>query len=433
VGEFNVCSLFSGGGGLDLGIHRAIHGARTVVYVEVEAYACACLAARMAEGTLAPALIWTDVCTFDGKPWRGVVDLVAGGSPCQDLSVAGKRAGLDGSRSGLFFEFIRIVGEIRPEWVFWENVGGATKSLPRIFAAFEELGYVGAAVKVRASDVGAPHQRARIFLLGRLADSQRDDGRTDESRWQPKGRVVAGGTGAELADTELHAVRVESGRSSDGESASRPAGAWGEVADGDGRGLASVGEAHDDDDGRDAPWDDDDGRGAELWLENDIRLGLDGDEIAERLADAERGRREVALQHRDGGGQEDRGGQADRPGVRGGLGDPEELADPSGSGPQERVGDVVALREEAAGPEGEASERSHRPEWPPGPDGDWSNISTRFFPAQSNLCGVDDGVARKLEHSVWADRLRLLGNGVVPAQASEAFRFLYEATFKQHP
>ena len=97
---------FSGCGGLGLGLHRAIRGARTVLHVEVEAYACAVLASRMEEGALDWAPIFSDVCRFDGRPWRGVVDCVVGGSPCQDLSIAGKRAGLGGARSGLFFELM---------------------------------------------------------------------------------------------------------------------------------------------------------------------------------------------------------------------------------------------------------------------------------------------------------------------------------------
>jgi DNA (cytosine-5)-methyltransferase 1 len=71
----------------------------------------------MADGSLEPAPIFTDVTAFDGRPWRGAVDFVEGGSPCQDLSVAGKRAGIGGKRSGLFGEYIRIVEEVQPSFV----------------------------------------------------------------------------------------------------------------------------------------------------------------------------------------------------------------------------------------------------------------------------------------------------------------------------
>lgn len=174
----SVLSLFAGGGGLDLGLSSAC-GARSVCYVEREAFAAAVLVARMEDGSLAAAPIWSDVTVFDGRPWRGIVDCVAGGSPCRDMSITGKHAGLDGKQSGLFWELVRIVGEVRPEWVFWENVAGARKFLPRIFGAFESLGYSGAAVALRASDVGAPHRRERIFLLAHNPEHGRREGRTE--------------------------------------------------------------------------------------------------------------------------------------------------------------------------------------------------------------------------------------------------------------
>lgn len=161
-----IVSLFAGGGGLDLGVHLAARGrARTVVYVERDAYAAACLVARMEEASLAPAPVWDDAVSFSGRPWSGVVDCLAFGSPCQDLSVAGRQAGLRGSRSGLFFEGLRIADECEAPLIFWENVGGASRALPDVFAALEGYGYTGCAVGLRASDVGAPHGRRRIFVL----------------------------------------------------------------------------------------------------------------------------------------------------------------------------------------------------------------------------------------------------------------------------
>lgn len=137
-----------------------------MVYIEREAFAAAVLVARMEEAQLASAPIWDDVCTFDARPWRGLVDLVAGGTPCQDLSLAGKRAGLDGERSRLFFEHVRIAVECEAPFFFWENVAGATRAVPRVCEHLAENGYRnGAWTVVRASDVGAPHERARIFLL----------------------------------------------------------------------------------------------------------------------------------------------------------------------------------------------------------------------------------------------------------------------------
>ena len=163
--EFNVLSVCSGGGGLDAGIRLAIPNARTVCYLEREAPAVAALVAGMEKGALDEAPVWSDASTFDGRHWRGVVDCVAGGTPCQDMSVAGKRAGLGGSRSGLFWKFRRIVRQVRPRFVLWENVGGATSALPTVGRAFARAGYRGAWVRLSASDVGASHGRARVFAL----------------------------------------------------------------------------------------------------------------------------------------------------------------------------------------------------------------------------------------------------------------------------
>lgn len=195
---FNIAELFSGAGGLGLGIERVVRGARTVVHVEREAFACAVLASRMEEGRLASAPIWTDVCTFDGRAWRGVLDCLAFGSPCQDLSLAGKRAGLDGERSGLFFEGLRIAVEAEVPLVFWENVGGAGGALHRVFDAFEAAGYSGKACSLRASDVGASHERLRYFVLAHRDDQgkrQRQGLNSDLGRWP-------GDCGEEVADSD---------------------------------------------------------------------------------------------------------------------------------------------------------------------------------------------------------------------------------------
>lgn len=90
---FNVLSLCSGIGGLDLGLRLALPQARTVCYAEREVYPAAVLAARIADGALDDAPIWSDLRRFDGQPWRGVVDCIIGGYPCQPFSLAGKRLG----------------------------------------------------------------------------------------------------------------------------------------------------------------------------------------------------------------------------------------------------------------------------------------------------------------------------------------------------
>jgi DNA (cytosine-5)-methyltransferase 1 len=161
-----LLELFAGAAGLGLGLHCAIPGLRTVGYVEREAYAASVLVARMADALLDQAPIWDDVGTFDGRPWCGVVDLLAGGFPCQDISVAGKGAGLAGARSGLWSEFARIISEVRPRYVFIENVAALrSRGLDSVLSNLAALGFDAEWTCYRASDAGAPHRRDRIFIL----------------------------------------------------------------------------------------------------------------------------------------------------------------------------------------------------------------------------------------------------------------------------
>jgi len=157
-------SLFSGIGGLDLGLREL--GVRAVCHVERDAYAAACLVARMDEASLDPAPVWDDVRTFDGRRWRGVVDCICGGFPCQDISLAGKRVGIGGERSGLWSEFARIVEEIEPGLVLIENVAAlVTAGLDRVLRDLDALRFDAEWGLFRASDIGAPHRRSRLFIL----------------------------------------------------------------------------------------------------------------------------------------------------------------------------------------------------------------------------------------------------------------------------
>lgn len=163
----NGLALFAGVGGLELGLRLAIGpGYRSVCHVERDAFAAATLVARMEDATMDPASVWDDVSTFDGKPWRGVVDLVSGGFPCQDISVAGSGAGIDGSRSGLWSEYARIVREVGPRFVFVENVPALVgRGLDRVLGDLAELGFNAEWDVFSAGGVGAPHLRRRIFIL----------------------------------------------------------------------------------------------------------------------------------------------------------------------------------------------------------------------------------------------------------------------------
>lgn len=329
----NVLSFCSGYGGLDLGVDLATGGAtRVVCHVEREAFAAAVLAARMAEEVVAPAPVWSDLRTFDGRPWRGVVDLITGGYPCQPFSHAGKRLGEQDERH-LWPDIARVIGEVEPGIVFFENVAGhLTLGFDAVRADLERLGYRVAAGLFSAAEVGASHRRERLFILG-VADAQLpvDAGqrRHRNARLRPTSvRLEAGGDS--VADTLHDHGRPGSAEQAEGTQGNR-----------EGRGPAVCGDAL-----------------ADAMLER-----TQGSDVEDQEQEHAQGRC----------------GQLD--------------LFPPGPGERARWDDIIANR----------------------PD---------FAPAtQRELRGVVDGRASRL------DRLRALGNGVVPLVAAYAFTSLWACLF----
>ena len=157
-------ALFAGAGGGILG--GILLGWRTVCAIELDPYCRQVLLARQRDGMLPRFPIWDDVRTFDGKPWRGHVDVISGGFPCQDISCAGRGAGIGGERSGLWSEFARIIGEVRPRFAFVENSPNlTTRGLGRVLGDLAEMGFDARWGVLGACHSGAPHQRARIWLV----------------------------------------------------------------------------------------------------------------------------------------------------------------------------------------------------------------------------------------------------------------------------
>lgn len=158
-----VLDLFSGIGGFSLGLDRA--GFETVAFCEASPYCQKVLAKHW------PGIpIHDDIRTLDGEQYRGTVELVCGGFPCQDLSIAGHKRGIDGSRSGLFREMLRVVSECGPRFVIFENVAELLiGERGQWFAVFlNELAQIGLDAEwhcVSASSVGANHRRARIWIV----------------------------------------------------------------------------------------------------------------------------------------------------------------------------------------------------------------------------------------------------------------------------
>lgn len=159
--------LFSGIGGISLALRPWV---RTVAYCEIERYATAVLLSRQMDGTLDRAPVWDDVTTLNGRTLSkaGIrhVDIISGGFPCQDISVAGAGAGVGGLRSGLFREIIRLAGELRPTFIYLENVPAiTTRGLGTVLGALAEIRYDCRWGCLSAYDVGAPHQRDRWWCL----------------------------------------------------------------------------------------------------------------------------------------------------------------------------------------------------------------------------------------------------------------------------
>jgi DNA (cytosine-5)-methyltransferase 1 len=175
--SLNELALFAGAGGGILGGH--LLGWRTVCAVEWEQYPASVLCARQNDGLLPPFPIWDDVQTFKGEPWRGIVDVISGGFPCTDISAAGKGAGIDGEASGMWREMARIIHEVRPRYVFVENSPMLTsRGLGRVLGDLAAMGFDARWGVLGAADVGAPHQRDRIWIVakwrGQLPHAQHD-------------------------------------------------------------------------------------------------------------------------------------------------------------------------------------------------------------------------------------------------------------------
>jgi DNA (cytosine-5)-methyltransferase 1 len=171
----NELALFAGAGGGILGGH--LLGWRTVCAVEWDAYAASVLVARQNDGTLLPFPIWDDVQTFDGRPWRGRVDVVSGGFPCQDISAAGKGAGISGERSGTWGHMARIIGEVRPGCALVENSPELThRGLGTVLGDLAEMGYNAKWGVLGAGRLGGCHNRERIWVLALDSDLHKYEG-----------------------------------------------------------------------------------------------------------------------------------------------------------------------------------------------------------------------------------------------------------------
>lgn len=155
----NVLDLFSGIGGFSLGLERATF--HTVAFCEVEPYARSVLAKHWPNIPCHP-----DIRQLEGRQIAGSVEVVCGGFPCQDISEAGKRKGIDGERSGLWKDFARIISEVRPRWAIIENSPKLrANGLGRVLSDLAAIGYDAEWSIVSACSLGFPHVRKRMFIV----------------------------------------------------------------------------------------------------------------------------------------------------------------------------------------------------------------------------------------------------------------------------
>lgn len=175
VRPWHLLSLCDGYGGTELAL-RSVARVRTVARVERDAYAAAVLVERMGEARLDQCPVWDDVATFDGRAWRGRVDIVAAGFPCPDFSSAGLRAGVDGEH-WLWPECFEVIRQVGPSIVLLENVPGLVRlgGLTRVLSDLADDGFDAEWGLLAAAAVGAPHERERWWLVAwsDVADASR--------------------------------------------------------------------------------------------------------------------------------------------------------------------------------------------------------------------------------------------------------------------
>jgi DNA (cytosine-5)-methyltransferase 1 len=208
--------LFSGIGGLSYALQDYVY---PVAFCEIDPYCQSVLLSRMADGSLRDRPIWDDIRTLQGKPFERHVDIIYGGFPCQDISVAGDGQGLEGDRSGLFFEILRLAKEIKPRIIFLENVPAiSSRGGLQVVREIAEMGYDCRWCVISAASVGAIHRRERWFLLakakscdGRRYKATKIPGQKEQSRSGSFSKSISNSQSVRLEKKRLP-VREEKGQ-----------------------------------------------------------------------------------------------------------------------------------------------------------------------------------------------------------------------------
>ncbi|NTE87223.1 DNA cytosine methyltransferase [Agrobacterium rubi] len=394
--HLNLISICTGGFGLDLGVELAISSARTVCMVEREAFAVAQLVSAMEEGHMAPAPIWSDARTFNGRAWRGAVDGLIGGIPCQPHSLAGRKGGQNDERD-LWSDARRIIVQSRARFVLIENVSGMLSAgsdeiagAERVCRDLHKLGFAVEGGLFTAAEVGAPHQRERVFILA-VADPDR--------RQQPRRST---------------GPREEVGRRAYAQSPGSGSGGCGALVYAERSEWRPHAVSRHEPNGEDCRWSE-----ASSWIGEPSEL-VDDTSIARGGP--------ISIQPRRQGKA-----CADLDGASAGYGSVsnlQHLADANGDeqaalGRNAREVPHASERESWAEYGSALSGRLGLPAFPPGPgDADgWRHILSRAPELEPAFRRVADGLATRMDIAR-VDRLRMLGNGVVPLEAAYALRTL---------
>lgn len=180
-----ILDLFSGIGGFSLGLERA--GMKTVAFCEIDPKARQVLKKHWPD-----VPVYEDVSTLKGDQ-IGTVDVICGGFPCQDISTAGKGAGLEGARSGLWFEYHRLIKEIKPKYAIIENVSALrSRGLDQVLRSLAEIGYDAEWHCISANAIGAPHRRDRIWIVAYPNDNGWNGSKNTKSNCSRDGGSSAG-------------------------------------------------------------------------------------------------------------------------------------------------------------------------------------------------------------------------------------------------
>ena len=366
-----ILSICSGYGGIELGLDTALVGeAHTVCYVENEIGVASILASRMEDGTLDPAPVWSDLRTFDAKPWRGKVDILSGGFPCQPHSVAGRKKGKDDSRE-LSGEVYRIAEELGYPTLFLENVPGIMRFYyDNIRPSLQEMGYTVKEGLFTANETGAPHCRQRLFILAYMPGSGIGD-IAREARRKLADSEDIGHRGRHTDQRAAGGRIVQSDECTGSPMGSEAEGCNSELADSKHDGLTA----------------------------SKVREGQSGT-IHDRCEEGTDNTRQPT-------------------GVHPPRNAPEELADSNSERLQGRDKCRDSARERT--PWSGSPELVGLPLYPPGPTDDegWSYLLDIMPEAQPAFCNVLDGTPKGV-----ARRLQAAGNGVVPLMAAYGFLYL---------